>query len=203
MITVKQVSKSTGKYFLDLSGNLFSLVDIPDTQLNWNGQILNARKMGVHSIRNKSDKDYYSFRLYYRGKFDKCLCHRVMWETWVADIPTDHHIHHKDNNPSNNSLDNLECLYIGDHYEEHRYGERKNNYTTNKTFTMPWGKEVIHFSFGTKDPSVARERKLILDSLIDKSYIESLSTPEFIDHKYHLRKLFRQQAGLPPMCYES
>jgi hypothetical protein len=45
--------------------------------------------------------------------------HRVLWERAFGPIPPGHHIHHKDEDPLNNALDNLECLPHGAHVAHH------------------------------------------------------------------------------------
>jgi hypothetical protein len=45
--------------------------------------------------------------------------HRVLWEQAFGPIPAGHHIHHKDEDPRNNSLDNLECLPHAVHTAHH------------------------------------------------------------------------------------
>lgn len=41
--------------------------------------------------------------------------HREVWRVAFGPIPRDCHIHHRDGNPSNNMLDNLECLPATEH----------------------------------------------------------------------------------------
>ena len=41
--------------------------------------------------------------------------HRDVWEFHNGKIPAGHHIHHKDEDKSNNSIDNLECIDGGKH----------------------------------------------------------------------------------------
>lgn len=45
--------------------------------------------------------------------------HRRIWEDANGEIPPKHHIHHKDGNKSNNSLENLECISEKDHPHQH------------------------------------------------------------------------------------
>lgn len=52
--------------------------------------------------------------------------HRMVWETANGEIPEGYVIHHIDNNPSNNELENLELLSAYDHQSEH-YKDRKAN----------------------------------------------------------------------------
>lgn len=47
------------------------------------------------------------------------LLHRAIWESVNGPIPDGHHIHHKDGNPLNNEISNLECITRSDHLREH------------------------------------------------------------------------------------
>lgn len=49
--------------------------------------------------------------------------HRDLWEKHKGPIPKGFHIHHRDENPLNNSLDNLECLSPAEHAQRHVGGE--------------------------------------------------------------------------------
>lgn len=44
--------------------------------------------------------------------------HRDVWASAFGDIPKGCHIHHKDSNPANNKLENLECVPAFDHLSE-------------------------------------------------------------------------------------
>ena len=46
--------------------------------------------------------------------------HRLVYETFVDDIPKGYTIHHKDFNCQNNRLENLEILSIKEHAKKHR-----------------------------------------------------------------------------------
>lgn len=45
--------------------------------------------------------------------------HREIWKAAYGAIPDGYDIHHKDENPLNNNLDNLECLSKSDHAARH------------------------------------------------------------------------------------
>ena len=47
------------------------------------------------------------------------LMHRYVWEFYNGKIPESYHIHHKDGNKGNNSIDNLECILASKHLSEH------------------------------------------------------------------------------------
>lgn len=50
----------------------------------------------------------------YYSKGNKKL-HRAVWEDAFGEIPKSCHIHHKDSNPANNALENLECIDASEH----------------------------------------------------------------------------------------
>ena len=62
---------------------------------------------------------------YFSSSPEKCFgyktkrLHRYIWEKYNGEIPKGFHIHHKDGNPLNNSLDNLECLSSKEHNKKH------------------------------------------------------------------------------------
>lgn len=52
--------------------------------------------------------------------------HRQIWIDAHGEIPAGHHIHHKDENPDNNTLENLECLSAAEHLgENHVWDEER------------------------------------------------------------------------------
>ena len=46
--------------------------------------------------------------------------HRAIWRSVHGEIPDGHHIHHKDGNPNNNDVSNLECISATLRFDEHR-----------------------------------------------------------------------------------
>lgn len=51
--------------------------------------------------------------------------HREIWKDANGPIPDGSHIHHKDGNPSNNAIENLECISPMQHIHEHLTDERR------------------------------------------------------------------------------
>lgn len=45
--------------------------------------------------------------------------HRAIWEKHNGPIPPGYHVHHKDGNPLNNAIENLEALPAAEHMREH------------------------------------------------------------------------------------
>lgn len=66
-------------------------------------------------------------RVYY-WKHDKwkeppVALHRQVWMDNYGEIPPGYHIHHKDGNTENNSIENLECISPKDHVKKHPMSE--------------------------------------------------------------------------------
>lgn len=74
---------------------------------------MNYRHTGVPGILTPGNTgDGYKF-IYIRNSDKKYKCylvHRLVWETFVGPIPEGMQINHKDENKSNNSLENLEIV---------------------------------------------------------------------------------------------
>lgn len=67
---------------------------------------------------NASDRSYYRPHAGYIRRGVEAL-HREIWKDHHGAIPEGHHIHHKDGNPLNNDIANLECLPAFDHLSAH------------------------------------------------------------------------------------
>jgi hypothetical protein len=86
-----------------------------------------------------SDRAY--FRRSSGGK--SRLLHRDVWEDAHGPIPDGCEVHHKDRDPGNNVLDNLECLPPGDHRAEHPYsaerlGRQREHLDRIRPLTKEW-----------------------------------------------------------------
>jgi hypothetical protein len=66
------------------------------------------------------DTGYYS--LSNGGRY---LMHRYVWEYFNGAIPSDYDVHHIDEDRSNNSISNLECLPKADHTRLHHFKRKK------------------------------------------------------------------------------
>lgn len=82
-------------------------------------------------------------RNYYRSS-GRSL-HRDMWVSFHGSIPEGYHVHHKDGNPLNNTIDNLECLSSHDHQSNHEYtkseeykARRRENMDRQRPKTKEW-----------------------------------------------------------------
>jgi len=68
---------------------------------------------------HRTDRVYFTPSGTHRARGVKRL-HQEIWEDSYGPIPPGHHIHHRDNNPLNNDLANLECIPLGKHRSDHR-----------------------------------------------------------------------------------
>lgn len=74
--------------------------------------------------------------------------YRKIWEAHYGPIPTDelgrsYDIHHKDGNRENNSIDNLECVSIEEHYNIHL---KQKDYFAAKLVGYRAGKDISKLS---------------------------------------------------------
>lgn len=74
-------------------------------------------------FRRYPDSEVSNIRDYFRSQRGRYL-HRVKWETEVGPIPDGYHVHHRDGDPTNNDLSNLECISAKEHASEHITEER-------------------------------------------------------------------------------
>lgn len=83
----------------------------------------------IHKVLEFNGKRYYKRGRYYRSdsrgpKPD--YMHRDVWRHFNGAIPAKHHVHHKDDNPANNRIDNLELLPASQHNALHSVGKVPN-----------------------------------------------------------------------------
>lgn len=92
-------------------------------EANENGQI---RSLARNSTRGKilkprANRGYFNVPLYKDGRMKNIYVHRAVWEAFNGPVPEGYEINHKDENKSNNTLENLELLT---HRENLNYGSR-------------------------------------------------------------------------------
>lgn len=75
----------------------------------------------------RSSRVYFSGWIAIDGKRIKMRLHQYIWTLNFGKIPAGHHIHHKDGNPLNNDISNLECLRGAEHLSEHSKHEWRVN----------------------------------------------------------------------------
>ena len=76
----------------------------------------NGYVVPTQTFNGKTYKLYKGER--YFSRHDKRL-HRVVWEFYNGPIPQGFHVHHKDENPWNNEIDNLELVPAFKHLSRH------------------------------------------------------------------------------------
>ena len=65
------------------------------------------------------------------GNHNKLL-HRLIWEDFYGcEVPKGYHIHHRDHNPLNNCILNLQLMCESEHHKLHMVGENNPNYNEN------------------------------------------------------------------------
>lgn len=93
-------------------------------------QNLISQLTGNPAILDENNQ-YFNGKIYRRSEKyftnGKTSIHRDVWEFYHSAIPEGYHIHHKDFNPANNNLENLQLLTKSEHSKLHAkigYGER-------------------------------------------------------------------------------
>lgn len=75
------------------------------------------------TFRRYPDSECSSTRNYFRSSGwsteGPVYLHRYLWERAHGPVPEGCHVHHKDGDPSNNSLENLEVVTPGEHWGKH------------------------------------------------------------------------------------
>ena len=76
----------------------------------------------------------------FKGKY----AHRLIWEAFYEEkISDDSHIHHRDGNPLNNALQNLECIKNSEHISIHKKDKPRPEEIKQKiseTLTLPYAR---------------------------------------------------------------
>lgn len=97
--------------------------------------------------RRRSDRVYYKRTFTEGGKVLAKYLHRYIYEQAYGAIPKGFHVHHKDGDPNNNALENLECLSAAEHVHKHPYTaerleEQKNHLDRIRPLTKAWHKSA-------------------------------------------------------------
>lgn len=91
---------------------------------------------GIEFRRYPNAKNW-SDRMYFRpggsdAKRGVRAYHHELYESVYGKIPSGYHVHHKDNNPLNNSIDNLEAIDNDHHQARHGDKTKSDEYKTSR-----------------------------------------------------------------------
>ncbi len=96
------------------------VADYPSYKVSDSGLIFSQKANRLLTVSEHGD-GYKIVSLYKDGKCKRVFIHRLVYETFVGAIPEGMQINHKDEDKSNNSLDNLEIV---SHWDNCNYGTR-------------------------------------------------------------------------------
>lgn len=82
--------------------------------IEFNGAVYKRYPNGKHA-------GYYYHKWKSKGKYYSKLLHHAVYESVYGEIPKGHVVHHKDGNPLNNNIENLQCVTISEHSKIHRH----------------------------------------------------------------------------------
>lgn len=93
------------------------------------------------------------------------LLHRAVWEFHNGAIPTKMHVHHKDHDTSNNSIENLQLMDAAEHLRSHMTPERrawcaKNVVETAAPAAKAWHKGVAGKAWHSAHAKAQMKRRL-------------------------------------------
>lgn len=179
---------------------------IPGTNNFWcsdDGVFVNKKTNKYVLGTQKEGTNYFDMILREKGKTvlrkDK---HILLFLTFKGEIPNKHQIHHKDHNPLNNNIENLECITTEQHNKltgKYRKNKIKNNEILllfqkgdtpdqiakkyNKTGT--WARSRLKEVLGEKEYNIkiTKDIKLFLNDII-LDYTNGM-TKQQIEKKYH------------------
>lgn len=104
-------------YTITEEGEVFSNAQTKTKPLNPQKTSQNKKYLQV-SLYNKDSKRHPITK---QKIPDRLYVHRLVWETFVGDIPKEFEIDHVDKNPLNNNLNNLRLLEKGQNISRGRY----------------------------------------------------------------------------------
>jgi hypothetical protein len=81
--------------------------------IEWGGRVWRR----YPESKRRSHRVYYQSHAKWKGT--PLYLHRELWKSVHGEIPDGHEIHHRDDNPLNNAIDNLECLPLAEHRRRH------------------------------------------------------------------------------------
>ena len=127
-ITFKQFKNT--KYYCDENGNIYSEF---------------SRKILKPMLRGQKNKEYYYIDINFGGGQQHYPIHKIVYETWIGEIPDGMLVLHKDDNQLNNNFNNL---YLGtqkDNIQDCQNNKHKVGNTWILTIYDKQTKETITF----------------------------------------------------------
>ncbi len=100
--------------------------------------------------------------------------YRRIWEKLNGNkIPKGYHIHHLDNDKTNNDIKNLVCVHPKEHFEIHRknyekYGDKRDYFSM--TYLQRYLDEKIDFSKWKRPPITEKHRQTIIKANKGRSH---------------------------------
>lgn len=120
-----------------------AIIGYPGYKVSDEGQVYSMKSNRLLTISDH-DNGYKTVALCRDGKTKRPFVHRLVYEAFVGAIPERYEINHKDENPSNNHLDNLEALT---HWENMLYGTRNQRISRgNKVWRKVRGRAVLQYT---------------------------------------------------------
>ena len=111
------------------------------------GKLFDESHNEIHPYITNDGYVWYSFKI--NNKRKSIFLHRLVYKLFCGDMPKGMHIHHKDKNPLNNSLVNLELKEAKQHLREHaqKYFDKEVVCPVcGKLFIWTAKQQAMHFS---------------------------------------------------------
>lgn len=115
----------------------------PDYMVSDEGQVYSMKSKRLLTISDHGD-GYKTVVLQKDGKSKHPFVHRLVYETFVGSIPKGYEVNHKDEDKSNNRLDNLELLT---HWQNVNFGTHNQRISQSlRTWRKIRGRAVFQFT---------------------------------------------------------
>lgn len=105
------------KYYCDENGTIYS---------DFSHKILKPM------LKGPKNKQYYYVDINFGNGQRHCYIHKIVYETWIGEIPKDKQVLHKDDNQFNNNINNL---YLGDQ-KQNIQDCKDNNHKVGNTWIL-------------------------------------------------------------------
>lgn len=126
------------------------------------GRVRQKTKSGEYKINVKKGVRYLFLTKTKNGKTQNFHLHRVIYETFVGEIPEGYIIHHKDENKQNNAVSNLLMVSAEDHVRIHFTGKpswNKGLKTPPESHKKQWITRHKKYSTETRDKNIFEDKR--------------------------------------------